>query len=393
MSHRVTRFLQGGRATFACSALVAATLFFLANPGMPPALAKPDAAGALRHYERADGLYKSGDFAVALSAIEQAITLDPLPIYEGFRAWCVFRLGDQAEGLRIMELLSLRRGIGAREREDFRAAAARMRSKADMAPLTVVVFEPGFVVRVDGGEPMDAFVGARTVAVLTGSHEVEAVGGSGALRRHFRVEQGAGARAYFPEVGVALLEPARPGASLEIDGKATQCIASRFCPVPTGEHRLELRAGGQVLWSRKTSLRAGEELLVGASPAPPLTVSEPTSEALVPMWAKHVSAVGGAVAAGAAAWLHVSAESDASDLKAELSASGPLELSGQDQALRDRDSVHDRRVAAGVLYGAGGLLLGAALLGYLLDDPAPEVEASLAPAAGGAWQATVCWGF
>ncbi len=338
---------------------------------------------ALRHYERASKLYKAASYEDALEQIEKAHALDPRPIYEGFRAWCVFRAGDQAEGVRIMERLAASAAIAPEQAREFGAALGRMLKRAGRARVRVETDRAGVIARLDG-ETLGATEMTSGREVLPGSHHVELVDGEHVLRRTLRVLPGAIETVAYAPRGTVEIAGVAGDALVLVDGRALAERGPGRHELAAGRHSIKVVSGNRTVLSRVVDLQPGAHELLqrpdepAADEEPPQagqapTASEPATRQGRSLWPLVVGGGGLLVAAGGVA-LHLSAPASGSPVPAE---GGVVSTSAQGDAVAGEDEGAGQRTAAYVLYGVGAAAVAGGALWYLLDDPVPE--AALAP--------------
>ena len=85
---------------------------------------------AYKLYEQARQSYRAKDFHRAHELVKEAQALSPQIEFETFSAWCVFRAGDEASGLRSLSMLLEKEGMTKRQTRDLEAHLLKMRSAA-----------------------------------------------------------------------------------------------------------------------------------------------------------------------------------------------------------------------------------------------------------------------
>ena len=344
------------------------------------ALASDPERAALEHYQRASKLYKAARYEAALEQIEEARALDPRPVYEGFRAWCVFRSGDQAEGVRIIERLAASAAIEPKQKREFEAALGRMLKRAGRARVRVETERVGVHAKVDG-KALTATEMTSGREVLPGSHRVEILDGEKVLRRTVRVLPGAIEAVTYSPRGVVEIAGVAEDALVFVDGRALARRGPGRLELPAGSRSVKVVSGNRTVLSRIVDLKPGAHEMLVLEEGPPESSSVPPPEPRPEAPPEGRSAWpfvvggGGLLAAVGGAVLHLTAAEGESRSPAD---GGVVSTSAQGDALAAGDDGSGQRTAAYVLYGVGGAAVTGAVLWYLLQDPGAQ-DAAAAP--------------
>ncbi|MBR58591.1 MAG: hypothetical protein CMH54_11280 [Myxococcales bacterium] len=101
-----------------------------------------DTDAAFSYYESARKLYRAGNYEAAVEEISKAENLNALPAYTVFRAWCVYKIGDQAKGIATILTLLEDETLSRRDRREFQSVLTRMRATAQTVNVRVYTRTP-----------------------------------------------------------------------------------------------------------------------------------------------------------------------------------------------------------------------------------------------------------
>ncbi len=96
-----------------------------------------DSDAAFSYYESARKLYRAGNFEAAVVEISKAEKLNSLPAYTVFRAWCVYKIGDQTQGISTVKALLEDKSLSRRDRREFQSVLKRMNATAQMVNIAI----------------------------------------------------------------------------------------------------------------------------------------------------------------------------------------------------------------------------------------------------------------
>ncbi len=358
------------------AAILTATVFLVAA-----AWAQGPQEQALRLYEEAMARYEARDFAGALAIMDRAFALDPSPVYERFRAWCIFRGGDEALGLRRLEALSARSDLAADAARDTARSLARMRAQARHGSL-LLKGEPGawplgYELFLDGQRLAPGALGVPQRLVV-GSHELVVQGPTGRKRTALRIAAGETRELEVMPEGRVRLSGLPEGAAVEVDGAAR---AGEELELPPGEHILRVAQEGEVLLERRVRVEAGQSMVVLVPPREPAPAPARFSAGALSVGAT------GLLATGIGIWLLSSAGSDYRILgRPEVASDGRVRNLSQSEAFAAEADLRagarrKERAGLGLVIG-GGLAAGGGLLWWLLTrthHPSPAAAILLSP--------------
>jgi len=322
--------------------------------------------------------YSATKYSEAKKAIEEAHRVDPRPVYLGFRAWCIFRIGDQVEGLRIMNQLSQSTDLSAEERLDFEAAVSRMQDHAGSAQLNLRTEGTGIETLLDG-TPRLLKSAEETISIVPGSHSVVfRYAGEEKVHEIF-VDIDQLLELSFQAPATIKFDPGFSGSILYIDDTLYDFPTSLTLQVKAGAHQLKLMRQDREVLKKKLVLKPGEEHFV-ASPPPTAIARSEIRGAQTKTWILPTAlvATGASLIAGGV-YFHDQASVNANsvnDLKP--AADSHVYSMSQDEAVsRYNDSRLQNRTATALFVLGGATISGALLWSWLSPDAPPAAAVGL----------------
>jgi len=341
----------------------------------------PDVEKGLDSYERAMEFYSAADYGQAKKAIEEAHKHDPRPVYLGFRAWCVFRLGDEAEGLRIMNTLSRSKGFSSEERLDFEAAVSRMRDHAGIANLNFRI--EGQEVRVIvNGESKVPESPQYSLSLVPGSHAITFQHGKDEKTHDIYLEANQFMELTYEAPATIKLDKKFKGHILRINDLAVTLDDSMAIQWKAGQSQIKVEKEGLEIIAKNLALSPGQTITLDYPTHQTRPVASTTSSAigsdrntwLIPT----LMGISGTGLIAGGIYLHDQASTNAKALdQLKPTANNKVYSMSQSEALaRYHDSQRQSRSAL-ILYSVGGAALSGAILWALWPNNPIESQATL----------------
>ena len=343
----------------------------------------PDVEKGLDSYERAMEFYSAADYGQAKKAIEEAHKHDPRPVYLGFRAWCIFRLGDEAEGLRIMNTLSRSKGFSSEERLDFEAAVSRMRDHAGIANLNFRIEGQDVRVIVNGESKVPESP-QYSLSLVPGSHAITFQYGKDEKTHDIYLEANQFMELTYEAPATIRLDKKFKGHTLHINDRLVALDDSMEIQWRAGESQIKVEKEGKEIVAKKLLLNPGKTITLSYPAPQPKSVASPTATATAtrpiqsPWLIPSLMGIAGTGLIAGGVYLHDQASTNAKALdQLKPTANNKVYSMSQSEALgRYQDSQRQNRSAL-ILYSLGGAALSGAILWALWPKAHSESQTTL----------------
>jgi hypothetical protein len=325
----------------------------------PPKLQASPTKNAYNLFEKARLSYRAKDFARAKELALEANKLSTQIEFETFAAWCVFRAGDQALGIRTLEALSARESNNQRAERDLGGHLIKMRSEASRVQVKVVLRSQTTTLRVNGqNSNLDE---TQILALAPGTHHFEFESEHGIENQELSVPPLETFEVYQSQPGQVRFLNAPEGLTVEVLGRV---LNQRSLILVPGTYTLKFRLRDQAIHETKVVLPPAGRTRIDLGPyvespsSQNLTQRTPANSSqrshLVPI----IITSAGLLSLGLGGFFHWKAESVWSDLRGvERSSSGIHQGLSQEQAFKDYSEGLPSLTMAQAFYGAGAALL------------------------------------
>jgi len=280
-------------------------------------------------------------------------------------------MGDQAEGLRIMNRLSQSVELSAEERLDFEAAVSRMQDHAGSALLSLRTEGTGVESLLDGVLQL-LKSNEETIAIIPGTHTVLFRYAGEEKSHEIFVDVDQLLELAFQAPATLKFDPRFSGSTLYIDDTLHDFPTSLSLHHKAGEHQLKLMKNDREVLQKKLKLKPGEEHMV-TFPSPAVIVQSDTSRAQPQTWILPTAliATGAGLIAGGI-YFHDQASVNASsvnDLKP--AADSHVYSMSQNEAVSRYDDSQLQSQTAATLFVLGGATISGAILWTWLSPDTP----------------------
>lgn len=339
------------------ASLVMASL--LAMLLLPVHIKASPSSEAYKLYEKARQTYRAKDFERAREMVEKAYDLSPQIEFEAFAAWCVFRVGDQARGLRTLEALTKRGDLDRRTKRDLTAHLIKMRSEASSVQVKIIRAQQETRLRLNG-QLMDLDDNS-SISLAPGSHIFLFEGQYGTEEQKLSIPAQETFEVHQSTPGRVFLLNAPQGLVVEAMGRI---LVQRPLILVPGTHALRFLLDGRPIHEQKIVLPSAGSTRIDLRPFVEASLPEggrlslgsesSSSSRLGPM----ILTGAGLLSLGIAGFFHWKAKSTWSDLRGM--DEGPNDIFtglSQEQAFQDYSAGQPSITKARIFYGVGAIFV------------------------------------